>query len=136
MQTAKYSLAVAMSFVLIAWLLCSQVCDLNCTVYGCSISASAPTEAPKSSAPHSHCHNHDSKQAPQSKQRQAPSCPGHFDIAARTPSLNPLRAADQPPALALPVYVAFYSRTPNATSTIPTVSAPDRSPPANSVLRI
>lgn len=52
MQSARYQLAVVVSIALITGLFYSQVCALNCTVYGCVTLASATEE----SGQPGHCH--------------------------------------------------------------------------------
>ena len=135
MRATKYPLAVLAVVVLIAGLLCAQICDINCAFYGCSLSS--PVKAAEESSEHAHCHQH--KQSPKPQER-GPSreCPGHFDaltlpspFVASAYSLHHTVYIEHPaigPSLALsrlPVGVIFH-----------TDRLPDRSPPAYSVLRI
>ena len=39
MRVTRYPLAVLAAVVLIANLLCAQICDINCAFYGCSLSS-------------------------------------------------------------------------------------------------
>src|SRR5437763_16807773 len=76
MRATKCPLAVLASMVLIAGLLCSQICDLNCAINGCSLSS--PVKAAEQSSEHAHCHQH--KQNPKPQERgHSRECPGHFD---------------------------------------------------------
>jgi hypothetical protein len=135
MRATKYPLAVPAAVVLIAGLLRAQVCDINCAVYGCSLSS--PVEAAEESGEHSHCHQH--KQSPRPLERgQSRECPGHFD------------ALTLPSPFVAPAYSLYYtvhierpaigpSLALNRLSVgliIQTDRLPDRSPPTYSVLRI
>src|SRR5947207_15270807 len=76
MRLAKYCLCASLSLVLVAGLLCSQVCAFNCAFNGCSVSFSLPLQ--KSTDENSHCHQH-KKDTPPQKQRDSHQCAGHFD---------------------------------------------------------
>ena len=135
MRPTKYLLAVLTTVVLIAGLLCSQICDINCAFYGCSLSS--PVKAAEQSSEHSHCHQHKQSPSPQER-RPSHDCPGHFDaltrpspFAASAYSLHHTIHIEHPatgPSLA-------FNRLPVGLM-IQTDRLPDRSPPTYSVLRI
>src|SRR5437868_873467 len=79
MRVAKYPLAVAMSLVLSVMLLCSQICDFNCSLYGCS--ALSPTKTSESANAHARCHQQNENTKPQ-EHRDSQQCAGHFDATA------------------------------------------------------
>src|SRR4051812_10011140 len=101
MRATKYPLAVLASIVLIAGLLCSQICDINCGFYGCSLSS--PVKAAEESSQPSHCHQHQQNPKPQERGHSR-ECPGHFDVftlpsASVTSAYSLHHAADiEPPA--------------------------------------
>src|SRR2546422_780734 len=76
MRPAKYCLPAALSLVLVAGFLCSQVCAFNCAFNGCSVSFSVPVQ--KSTNENGHCHRHKENPTPQ-KQNDSHQCAGHFD---------------------------------------------------------
>jgi hypothetical protein len=135
MQPVRYLVALLVSSLLVAGLLCSQICDFNCSFYGCSLSS--PLKASEESSEDTHCHQH--KQAPEPQEKNSPSqCPGHF---------NAFALPSPPVTSAFSLHHAGYIEAP-ATGPYPSLNrvpvsvamradrAPDRSPPANSVLRI
>ncbi|HEY9232783.1 MAG TPA: hypothetical protein VIS78_11575 [Blastocatellia bacterium] len=135
MRVAKYPLAVAVSLVVSVMLLCSQLCDFNCSLYGCA--SLAPVKATEHAEAHSHCHSHQGNTRPQPHQGSQP-CAGHFDANAllsssanSTPSLHPILFA--PPLTAEPL--ASFSASLERLALRP-LHQPDRSPPAHAVLRI
>jgi hypothetical protein len=67
MRATKYPSAVLASAVLIARLLCAQMCDINCALYGCSLSS--PAKAADESSEPSHCHQHKENLRPQERGR-------------------------------------------------------------------
>jgi hypothetical protein len=135
MRATKYPLAVLASVVLIVGLLCSQICDINCAFYGCSLSS--PMKAAEESSQPSHCHQHKQNPKPQERSHSR-ECPGHFDAlilpspsAASAYSLH--HAADiEPPTIGPALWLNWRS----ISVVIPTDRLPDRSPPTYSVLRI
>jgi hypothetical protein len=135
MRATKYPLAVLASVVLIAGLLCAQICDINCTLYGCALSS--PVKAADESSEHSHCHEHKENPRPQERGHSR-ECPGHFD-STTLPSPFVVSAYSLHHAVhighpAIGPSLAF-NRLPVGLK-IQTDRLPDRSPPAHSVLRI
>jgi hypothetical protein len=140
MKPARNPLVMPLMILLSAGLLCSQICDFNCSVYGCSSS----TFTKASAEPHQdgHCHQHESKPVTQGnggqEHGQSPACPGHFDLMARAPSAPILANSLQTsPQLHLPT-AQFFSLA-SASLDYQAKQAerkPDRSPPAHPVLRI
>ena len=135
MRATKYPLAVLASIVLIAGLLCAQICDINCAFYGCSLSSTV--KASEESSQPSHCHQHKQTRKPQERSHSR-ECPGHFD-ALTLPSpfvasaYNLHRAVDrEAPAYGPALSLDWRS----ASVVIQTDRLPDRSPPTYSVLRI
>ena len=135
MRATKYPLAVLAAVVLIAGLLCAQVCDINCAFYGCALSS--PVKAAEESGEHSHCHQH--QQSPRPQERgQSRECPGHFEVL-------PLPAPFVASAYGLhhTVHIEHPATGPSLAfnglhvgSVVQTDRLPDRSPPTHSVLRI
>jgi hypothetical protein len=135
MRATKYPLAALASAVLIAGLLCAQMCDINCSLNGCSLSS--PVKAAEESSEHSHCHQH--KQNPKPQER-GPSreCPGHFD-SLTLPSLFVASAYSLHHAVPIEHPVIGPSAALNRLTVglkIQPDRLPDRSPPAHSVLRV
>ncbi|HJQ69240.1 MAG TPA: hypothetical protein VKA70_09720 [Blastocatellia bacterium] len=133
MRSARYQLAVVVSIALIAGLLYSQVCALNCTVYGCSTPASATD---KSDQP-AHCHEQQSEPAP-SHPDDRRDCPAHAELSALisstvvtvgTFSLS-LHAPDTTPQAEI-----MIARPASGPRLSPDQS-PFRAPPTHSILRI
>jgi hypothetical protein len=136
---AKSQLIVSLMMFLVAGLLCSQICDFNCSFYGCSVATSTKAS---DAGQESHCHNHQPQPEPEKKSPQdhdqSPTCPGHFDLTALSAS---------PPTLAFSLQASPQSHLPE-TQPVSAISGslgylikqrarkPDRSPPARSVLRI
>jgi hypothetical protein len=135
MRATKYPLAVLAAIVLIAGLLCSQICDINCAFYGCSLSS--PVKAAEESSEHSHCHQHKQNPKPQERSHSR-ECHGHFD-ALILPSPSAATAYNlhhaayiEPQAIGPALSLNWLS----VSVVIPTDRLPDRSPPIYSVLRI
>jgi hypothetical protein len=121
--------------VLIAGLLCSQICDINCAFYGCSLSS--PVKAAEDRSEHSHCHQHQQNPKPQERSHSR-QCPGHFDaLTLPLPFVAPAyslhhAAYIEPPAIGPALLLNWQS----VSLVIQTDRLPDRSPPTYSVLRI
>jgi hypothetical protein len=133
MQPARYQLAVVVSIALITGLLYSQVCALNCTVYGCLTPASSTEQSDQPG----HCHGQESK-SDSSKHDNLPDCPAHSELSVLI-SATIIKVA----AFNLSMYA------PPATPEIVVVAAPSpgslmlrpdqisfRAPPTYSILRI
>src|SRR6185295_6765235 len=85
MGSARQSLSTALCIVVIAGLLCSQVCALNCVFNGCPVSFSVPLQS--GSNENGHCSRHQKDPSPP-KQNDSHRCPGHFDAVVIPPSAN------------------------------------------------
>ena len=133
MRAARVSLAIVFAVLLIALPICAQVCDLNCSFYGCSLAAS--TDASHEADAQPPCHKHQShSQAPDHK--RSTNCAGHTDVMALRSSIatsvtTPLMSVG---ALTAAPLVAFRSAPQWLVE--PRSNQPDRSPPARAVLRI
>ncbi len=113
-------MALAISFLIIAGLIYSPLCNLKCALSSCA--ASAATKPEKANEQSSHCHRHSESKEQYSSQRQTPStparhndssdCPAHLDAAALMPhAVSPtaqLHTLAQPLAVALPAAFNFY----------------------------
>ena len=134
MGVAKYPLALALSLVLIAGLLCSQMCDLNCAFYGCSISSAAPNS--ENTNEHAHCHQHKKGSVPQ-KHNDSHQCSGHFDAVLLGSSGSSAYTLHQiPSANALETAPSIFFNPSPQGLVVQSGHKPDRSPPPHSVLRI
>ena len=134
MRAAKYLLAGALSLVLIAGMLGSQICDYNCALHGCSLSFPVPTS--QNTNERAHCHQHKQNTAPQ-KHNDSQQCVGHFDAVALASSRAPAYTVHQVPsahALITPPTL-FVNASPQGL-VVQSGRKPERSPPAHSVLRI
>ena len=78
MQPARYRLAIFVSLALITGLFYSQVCALNCAVYGCLTPASATARSEQQPG---HCHEQESK-SDSPKPDDSPDCPAHSELSA------------------------------------------------------
>jgi hypothetical protein len=78
MQSARYQLAVVVLIALLTGLLYSQVCDLNCTFYGCRL----PQGATEQSDQTGHCHEQQPQPAPSEPDNSKPDCPSHSELSA------------------------------------------------------
>ena len=134
MGIAKYPLALALSLVLIAGLLCSQICAFNCAFYGCCISS--PVPASENTNEHAHCHQHKENTAPQ-KHNDSHQCAGHFDAVALVSSGTSAYRLHQIPSIdALIIQASLFFNTSPEGLVVQSGRKPDRSPPTHSVLRI
>ncbi len=134
MGVAKYPLALALSLVLIAGLLCSQICALNCAFYGCSLSASSKKS--ENAGTHAHCHQPKDNQSPQNHNDSHP-CPGHFDsvaVSATSASAHTLNNAACADALIAERFLIANHSVERLRAQ--PQNKPDRSPPTYSVLRL
>src|SRR4051812_32729933 len=135
MRVAKYPLAVIVSLLLVAVPVCAQICDLNCSFYGCSLPASA--SAAKNSGEHAACHQHKPhKKAPEHK--GSSQCAGHSDVTALRSSTasstgTPPSVADASALITAPLSLFHPSTEKHVAQR---GRKPDRSPPAHAVLRI
>jgi len=135
MRVAKYPLAVVFALILIAAPVCAQICDLNCSFYGCSLSSSA-SSAEKSDE-HAACHQHKPhKKAPARK--GSTECAGHSDVTALRSSTasstgTPPSVADASALISAPLSL-FHPSPEKRVAQLG--RKPDRSPPAPTVLRI
>lgn len=133
MRAARYPLAIVFAWLLIALPICAQICDLNCSFYGCALASTANASQKADELPA--CHKHKPHgQAPERK--SSTNCAGHADVLALRSSIttsigatplvvSALIAAPLAPFHFSPErFVALRSRQ------------PDRSPPARAVLRI
>jgi hypothetical protein len=135
MHPAKLSMSIAVTVLVVAELLCAPICDLNCSVYGSSITAVKTDSNDGCSG--GHCHKHGRK--PQSdKHESVPRCPGHAQLSARTEAL-----VTQPPLLPTNTQVsgnvpAFLNLgiVSDGQMRLQPAARPDRSPPPISALRI
>jgi hypothetical protein len=133
MRAAKFPLAIVFALLLIALPICAQVCDLNCSFYGCALATSTNTSQETDAQPP--CHKHKSHgQAPVHK--HTTNCAGHTDVMALRSSISasasaPLMVVSTPAAAPL---VAFRSSSEWLVASVS--NQPDRSPPTRAVLRI
>src|SRR5581483_10678196 len=132
MRVAKYPLAVVVSLVVGVMLLGSQLCDFNCSLNGCALSAPVKT----AEQAHAHCHRHPGNPTPQPQQGSQP-CAGHFDASAllsasasSIPASHPISFA--PPLVDAPL--ASFDASLERLALRP-LNKPDRSPPPQAVLR-
>ena len=134
MGVVKYLGGPALSLVLVAGILCAQICAFNCSFYGCSISSSVPIS--ENTNEHEHCHQHKENTAPQ-KHNDSPQCAGHFDAAALASSRKSAYTSTQLLAVDALIVQSPLSFNPSPKrQVVESRGRPDRSPPANSVLRI
>ena len=134
MGVVKYLGGPALSLVLVVGILCAQICAFNCSFYGCSMSSPVPTS--QLTNVHAHCHQHQENTAPQ-KRNDSPQCAGHFDAIALASSRSSVYTSTQPlssDALIVQSSLGFNPSTER--QVVQSRGKPDRSPPANSVLRI
>ena len=133
MRSARYQLAVVVSIALTTGLFYSQVCALNCTVYGCLTAASATQQGDQAG----HCHEQESEPVP-SKPGDEPDCPAHAELSALisstvitvgTFSLS-LHAQAATPEIGL------MATRPAGEPRLAPDQSPFRAPPAHSILRI
>jgi hypothetical protein len=133
MRAAKYPLAVVFALLLMALPICAQICDLNCSFYGCSLAA--PGSASQSAGEEPACHKHKSHgQAPDHK--RSTGCAGHADVMALRASVT--TSASPPPTVVgalVPGPLASFRSSPER-SVAPELHKPDRSPPTRAVLRL
>jgi hypothetical protein len=135
MHPAKFSLAIAVTVLVAAELVCAPICDLNCSVYGSPITSVKTNSNDGCSS--GHCHKHGRKPG-SDKHESIPRCPGHAQLSARTEAL-----VTQPPVLhdnsqasgTLPAFSNLRVVSDGQIRLRPAVR-PDRSPPPKSVLRI
>ena len=133
MRSARYQLAVVVSIALIAGLLYSQVCALNCTLYGCL----TPSRATEESDQSGHCHEQQSEPAP-SRPGNQPDCPAHSELSALISStvimVGTFSLSLHAPA-AMPE-TGLMTFRPMGESRLAPDQAPFRAPPTYSILRI
>ena len=133
MQSARYQLAVVVSIALITGLFYSQVCALNCTVYGCVTPASA---SDKSDQP-GHCHEQQSEPEPPKPDNQ-PDCPAHAELSALMSSTLITVGTFSLSLHAPPVTpeIGLVTARPMGESLLRPDQTPFRAPPTYSILRI
>jgi hypothetical protein len=134
MRPAKYFIPAAFSLVLVAGVLCSQVCAFDCAFNGCSVSFSLPVQ--KSTDENGHCHRHKESPTPQ-KQNDSHRCTGHFDAVLLPSSATSVHVSNNIPdtlgLVAEPFLILDISSQRQSAQFGP---KPDRSPPTHSVLRL
>lgn len=133
MQPARYKLALVVAIALLAGLFYSQVCDLNCTFYGCRLPT---TSEAKQGDQAGHCHEQQPKPAPPEPDN-SPDCPAHSELSAliSTTTISVGAFNLSLPATTLPssVYTAIQSTD---VMLVGPDQIPFRAPPAHSILRI
>lgn len=133
MRSARYQLAVVVSIALITGLFYSQVCALNCTVYGCLTPASATEKSDQVG----HCHEQQSEPEP-SKPDNQPDCPAHAELSALMSStlitVGTFSLSLHAQA-ATPEIILITTRPVDESRLAPDLT-PFKAPPTHSILRI
>ena len=133
MGVANHPSGSALSLVLMAGLLCSQICAFTCSLNGCSKSTTA--RAPAASNAHSHCHQQQNK--PPQKNNDSSPCAGHFDaVALGASSRISSYTSPQLVSEAVIIQPSLLFLTSPLGGAVQSGGKPDRSPPVHSVLRI
>jgi len=132
MEIPRHRLVLAISSLVIAGLFWSQVCDFNCTVYGCSTSSTAT--AHQSGDAHACCHRHNSHDTSPSP-HDSRACAGHFDSIAASTTISAGSSDTLEGAVAKLSSVIILDAS-RVRPHLDSLNEPDRSPPPLSVLRI
>jgi hypothetical protein len=132
MKALTHAVVIAVSSIVTAGLLLSQMCDFNCAFYGCSLSS--PARISETAAPHAHCHRH--KDDKSSQHNNSQQCTGHFDSIAVTAGASALSLHSIAHTDALFADPPLSFETARAKPRPQSSDAPDRSPPTYSVLLI
>ncbi|HEX5733184.1 MAG TPA: hypothetical protein VF131_10140 [Blastocatellia bacterium] len=138
MRSSRYQLAVVVSIALITGLFYSQVCALNCTVYGCP----TPARATEKSDQPGHCHQQQSEPEPTKSDNKEPDnqpdCPAHAELSALMSStlitVGTYNLSLHAPEVA-PEIILITTRFAGESRFAPDQS-PFRAPPTHSILRI